>query len=325
MRTHSTSGIRARLLVGSIALIGAVLGAFLVLFMKHQVDQQWHWPEFIEDLIRNFLVVGFVSAGTLFITESEGRRADAEAKVRNRSRIRRLNEVASLAASAWNVVPDLHGPTISFTQSTDAVIAAVQDSVKELRELAAFVDRLDTDAEQALFLLGEPQRNLFFYAVEGKRARRFEVLQHLADELAVLQDVDATWSESISVFRRAARIAIGWRSHTDATIIERLLVESRVSLAMGPRPKESDGPLGQDIRANAQIDPLTGMFEPFYVLVVFLTLSPRGVGEKADIVRRCLHSWRNEMLTIAEAHTALVEVLKLAEGSYEPANPSVAA
>lgn len=311
--SRSSARFLARLAVGSIALFGALGGAFAILLVKHRVDQQWHWPEFTEDLIRNFVVVGFVSVGTIVVTESQQRRADAEAKALNRRRIRRLNEAATLAASAWNVLPETSFTDAPSDRSTAAAVLAIQGSVRELRRLGELVDDLDSDMEETLYAGGMPQRFLEAYVAEGMRTRRFDGLQRLVVDLAPLEDVDSDWSEAISAFRRAARNAVGWRSHTDATIVERLLVETRISLAMGPEPRAPED-LADDLRRYAHIDPLIGTCDPLYVLIIFLTVSPsEAAREKADIVRRCMHSWRNEVLMIAEAQSALIKVIKLAE------------
>jgi hypothetical protein len=147
MRIPSISKTRTQVMAGSIGLIGAVTGAVLVLYANHLFGHGWDWPKFIEDLIRNVLVAGFVAAGTIVIAENQERRADADAKMRNRNGIRRLNEIAALAANAWNVLPQPHRLAASVTQMTDAVIAEVEASVTELRRTAALVDQLDTDED----------------------------------------------------------------------------------------------------------------------------------------------------------------------------------
>jgi hypothetical protein len=296
-----------------LATIAAVGAAVLVLLITRAATGEWRWLDFAVDLVRNVLIGGLVSAGVVFI--DKGRQAE-----RKRSRVLRLQQTASLAASGWNQRPSDPVPDPRDPATIAETIDRYRHSADELREWAEQVEVVhdppssDVEAQaRALYALTKLGGPIYLYAAEGMRERRFARLEHLANELAGLDDADDLWSGPAAEFRRAVPAAVGWRSHTDATIVERLLVEQQIS-TQAPFNRQSQA--GRDLRARATLDPTASTIEPLYLLLLFVATTSdltlyEGSDEPRRAVNRCLGALRNELRMVAAGFDAFIPVLEL--------------
>jgi hypothetical protein len=321
VRRASISGW-ATVVLATVAAVGA---AVLVFLITRVATGEWRWLAFTEDVVRNVLIGGFVSASAVVINDSRRRHEEAQARVaqdeRHRRRLLRLERTASLAASGWNQLPGEPLPDSRDPASIAETVDRYRQGAADLRKWAEEVEQVhdapssDTDAViRARVVLSGLGSTIYIYIGEGMRERRFARLQHLADELADLEDApDDDWSGPVAEFRRAVPAAVGWRSHTDATIVERLLVEQRISDTAIPFHEQSEG--GRELRTRATLNPAASTFEPLYLLLVFLAatsdLTLEGSNEPRHAINRCLGALRNEMRMVADAFDAFIPVLEL--------------
>lgn len=309
-----------------VATIAAVGGAVIVLVVKRAATGEWQLLEFLEDLIRNGLIAGSVSFAAAHLEKT--RRRDEQRQLSlTRMEATRLSviswqQIATLAANAWNQLP---GDRAARDATMADLVDLYRSKSRHLRETAASIEKihgasLDDEegrAEVMVGLLGLPNK-LSAYVEEGQRSRRFSMLERLSDEFAHLEaQADPIWSPIVGAFRRAVPAAIGWRSHTNATIIERLLVEQSVHGSS----QKSQTDEGRDLRSLGALDPAAVALEPVYRLVSFLVAAEeliiQGDPRPINAIRRCLGALRNEMRMIAAAYDALVPVLVLANERSE--------
>jgi hypothetical protein len=259
-------------------------------------------------------------------------RDEAAAAERRHNERRRLFGYAALplAASGWSPV----SPTGDDTSSSHELAAEdLRRNAKDWRQLADDLDQIlqarpDEGASseslnqagfQAFVVLEGLSNRLQTYLLEGGRTRRLMYLKWLADDLASAAAAGWDWSTAAYQFRNAAVGLLGGAQHTDATIVERLLVERATRLFYPPpRPnKWRNLDLSEFPHSAASTDPL-------YLLAFILNTSCaqikneqdwQAANELLDLVGRPLGALRNELRAAATCSEALLAVVIDAETS----------
>lgn len=324
-----------------VAAVVAAVGAFVL----HGIaDDEWDWVQLGDDLIRNLLLGGLLTAAVVWLEEEqrarEKRAAAIAASRRKRERVLQLREVAGLAASAWS---PLEAPDDSQSAREPARVA--DDLLKEAAELRKSADELeeilkresdDRDVIFDLFVLaGVLQR----YLKEGGRTRRFVYFDVLQRELSGLltgtdggssaaagrapgADRDAVFERDIAAaadsFRASVVAVVAWKAHTDATVLERLLVEKIID---GPKHGLAP-PERRELLDAVQLDQAAVVEEPLYLLHAYAlvhrsdrTTDAVEAKRRVEPTRRCVGALRNEMRARATALERLRELIEASANS----------
>jgi hypothetical protein len=280
-----------------------------VLLMRGSWRHKWPWVDFFDDLIRNLLVGGLVAIAVVWLDqlqrERDARAAAEAAQLRQKRQVVRVKELAQLAASRWS--PLLSRPDASTTESRppDNAVAAIREDVKSLRAAATEIEAIYTHTpvdQAAHFALGTLRWKLVEYLREGGRARQFAYLDMLDRELATLGDAEGELGTAVRAFRASLPGVVAWRIHTDATILERLLVERVVEGAtMEPATHRA-----RELLDVVRLDAAAVAAEPLYLLLAYTVVQagradPRGALQRLKPAVRSLGALRNEIRAVATA------------------------
>ena len=305
---------RWQALLVSLGVAAAVIAAAAVLVVGVVATGEWHWASFVADLIKNAFIGSLVAAATAWLKQ----RQDAEAaaaveranEARQRDKIRALDEISTLAVSGWS--------SLGASESApDQVCDDISRQVAEWRKHADDLDEVHAaprDIEAEIIFLGVLASRVELYLNEGGRTRRLIYLLTLQRELAALEDgVDPELAATVADFRRAVPKYQGWHAHTNATVIERLLVEQ----AARPRGLKPATPAYVRLLRSAEIPSAAASHEPLYMLFAYAIKheDPRAEDLTEDLmdpVRRSVGALRNELRALADCVELLVPIVRYA-------------
>lgn len=311
-----------RLAIKIIPIAAAVLSAVLVFLLHGLADDSWQWLTLGADLIRNLFVGGLLTVAIIWLDELQRTRdqrlaAEAESQ-RQQRQVLLLREVAQLAANGWS---PLHGAAPSLasdTPSGEVLAGEILRQADELKQSASALEEMyerQTDDEDIIFDLVELPALVRGYVLEGGRGRRYAYFDWLRSELS---DIERTGDEPIPTavreFRASLSAAVAWRLHTDATVIERLLVGKVVH---GGAPLPAD-PEHRRLLDSVQLDAAAVACEPLYLLQAYVVVHGSGVTDLAEAsrrmtpVNRCIGALRNEIRAVARALELLGRLLEVA-------------
>jgi hypothetical protein len=312
-----------------VPVVAAVVAAALVLVIRWLVKDEWFLLDFAEDLIRNLLVGGILAAAVYWL---EKRRREAERRAtleaasrRHRQQVLRLKELVQLAASGWSPLD------IQPTATDDEALRGMREEIDEFRGIADQLEKMHErkpDDVERVFDFQELKFLIDRYLSEGSRERRFEYLDYLLLEVSSIEGAeDDPLAVEIGVFRRTVPKAIAWRTHTDTTVIERLLVE-RVVVGSSREPASEED---RALREVAQLDAAVVAREPLYLLETYAAMQSTDAkalddaNRRWDPINRCVGALRNELRAVAQALERLLRLLELAttsEGDILQQRPS---
>jgi hypothetical protein len=269
-----------------------------------------------EDLIKNVFLAGLLTVGVLWLERVEDaheRRIEAAiARQREQRDVARLHEVVRLAASGWSPLAEARDETLPAN-----VVADLQEKVGDLREsadeLEAMLQRGDDDAE-VLTDLFQLAGALNMYIFEGARARRFAYFEFLQRELASLEaGGESQIATAVRRFRGTLPAALAWRSHTNTTVVERLIVE-KVFVGVTYRRVTTES---RDILDVIRLDQAAVVHEPLYLLQGYAVVNmnqsdSEEARSRATPVIRCIGALRNEMRAVATTLERLAELIETA-------------
>jgi hypothetical protein len=321
---QSLYGKGRTLRASTVVPIAVAMGAAVaVLILNRWIEGEWQWLTFSEDLIRNTFLGGLLAVATTWLTRRESEQVEYISRqlsiIHERDRALQYISVAALAASGWSKLFDESNPSSDQVQ-VRRVIEGLQAQANELRRLAEKLERV-REISDAPFQALNPviAGTVYAYVLEGARQRRYGYLKFIADRTSSLAEArEGLLVKAVNNFQLAFVFADGLRVHTNTTVMERLLVEREVPDAAIPYRRQD--PRRRELLQLVDLHPAATVFEPLYLLMVFGALTdpmPIEPDSRVDVVGRCLGALRNELGGVADALSALAELLLEAERSSD--------
>jgi hypothetical protein len=327
---------RTVLLVSSAGAVAAALVKQLVAVLG---GEGWDGVAFWQDVVQN----GFIVVVLTFLTKSVLAYQEDARRRREQSRyvLARL-EAMGLAIGGWNRVPGVDAGEIPDEPSEPStVLVLLESDATKFRGMASTIDRIrDRSAPEAgnpdaarqadlasyLHLTDLP---LMEYMLEGGRQRRPIWARLLVADLAALESAtdEAVASAAHACRLRATELMI-WIQHTDATIIERLVVERHTRLLASWAATER---LDRFVAStySSELPPEATLTDPLYLFVHHVRQAQQRISSAGslaaidhDLVRglldsvgRTLGALRNELRVAADLADALVRLIECARSS----------
>jgi hypothetical protein len=310
------------LILKVVPIVGAVIAAILVLLAHAIVEDEWHWLDFVDDLVRNLLIGASVAVVSIFFEQAQREREERAtkemAKERQRRGVMQVVELSRLAASGWSPLRQ-NSIEQEGVEDLGTVIREMEKEITKLQRIADELDMMHQSRDEGFLAQAVQLPNtLAEYLAEGSRIRRFAYLQLLSDELGRIEaSEDSDISAAISRFRNGFPAAVGWRLHTDATVIERLLVGKVVWDTAVPRPTSVER---RELLDSVSLDSSAVDYDPVYLLQAYVTVQREGVTtlEEAERrigpIRRCVGATRNELWAVVGVLQDLAELLQASMG-----------
>lgn len=306
---------------------GAVVVALAKQLIPVLASQPWKWVDFWTDVVQNAFLAVLVSS---FVTAVKARE-DRDRLVRTQQDFVRARTGLASTALGWHTVP-----RADLTEAPQAALATVVEDLvttaSEWRELAVRLDQVhgdyppaefeDESEDQGLVRRGVGlillEHKIWGYMMEGGRHRRLIFMRSLMADLAALEM--SPDSELAALVRRCRSSAVdleAWVQHTDATIVENLLIDP-VSAHDGPSWTEAAAE--QQSVQERNLSAAAASADYVNVLLVRLrslrsTMTAEGVRDPRQsaamlaVVNRCLGALRNEIrfaATLTESLAALM-------------------
>jgi hypothetical protein len=300
----------------AVGLGAALFAAVAVLLLDAVITGEWKWLAFGEDLVRNLFVGALLAVVTVWFRRRQdaavAAAAAAVAREQEKARIRALQGITYLAGSGWS---SLEGDPATAAD----VRARLLDEAPSLRRgadrLEEVYHRANDDECPAMVDVSDVADVVWSYIAEGSRTRRLLYLGYLERELAALERaVDDGLATAVSRFRRSVPALLGWRQHTDTTVVEHMLVEQTIL----PNHRGTPDPSYVELLRTAPLSDAAPAFEPLYLLYAF-AMKQAGVAPATaprsllDPVLRSIGALRNEMRAAALCVERLAEILDRTE------------